>query len=494
VSRQGGSEVALGRLQAPPPAEALHHPGVDARWPAQILDGPAWTVLRMLVDALAMTLGVVFAALTAEEATGSSLLGVLPFAVLLAIAARGLYGQRVRTLALDELPSLAGAISAAAMCVVAAQELAYSQPASSLVVTAWALTLVMVLGSRVVLGRAHQRARLTGAVAKPTVIVGSGLVGTQVAMRLGGRPEYGLRPVGFLDPGGEDAPNHTSLPVLGTPGDLAYVVTRMKVRHVIFAFTTDSDEDLLPLLRQCEALGVEVSVVPRFFESTTDRITMERIGSLPLLAIRSVDPKGWLFRIKYALDRVAAAVMLVTLAPVMLVVAAAVKLSSPGPVLFPQRRVGRDGQAFDLYKFRSMRAGQHQDPVAIALLRPGVAPGGVEGEDRRTGVGRFLRRFSIDELPQLLNVVRGEMSLIGPRPERPEFVALFAEDMRRYDDRHRVKSGITGWAQVHGLRGQTSLADRVEWDNFYIENWSPWLDAKVLLLTVGAIFRSNGDA
>jgi lipopolysaccharide/colanic/teichoic acid biosynthesis glycosyltransferase len=141
-----------------------------------------------------------------------------------------------------------------------------------------------------------------------------------------------------------------------------------------------------------------------------------------------------------------------------------------------------------------MRAGKLQDPLAIALLRPGVAPGGVEGEDRRTGVGRFIRRFSIDELPQLLNVVRGEMSLIGPRPERPEFVALFGQDMRRYDDRHRVKSGITGWAQVHGLRGQTSLADRVEWDNFYIENWSPWLDAKVLLLTVGAIFRSNGDA
>jgi lipopolysaccharide/colanic/teichoic acid biosynthesis glycosyltransferase len=119
----------------------------------------------------------------------------------------------------------------------------------------------------------------------------------------------------------------------------------------------------------------------------------------------------------------------------------------------------------------------------------GSAPGGVEGEDRRTGMGRFIRRTALDELPQLFNVVRGEMSLVGPRPERPEFVSLFDDDIDRYGDRHRVKSGITGWAQVNGFRGQTSLADRVEWDNFYIENWSLWLDVKILLLTVVAVVR-----
>jgi lipopolysaccharide/colanic/teichoic acid biosynthesis glycosyltransferase len=173
-----------------------------------------------------------------------------------------------------------------------------------------------------------------------------------------------------------------------------------------------------------------------------------------------------------------------------------VRLTSPGPVLFRQRRVGRDGTVFDLYKFRSMRLDPSQtqpsdeDLTALDFLLNGdMAPGGVEGDDRRTPIGRLLRRFSFDELPQLFNVLRGEMSLVGPRPERPEFVELFRQDIARYGDRHRVKSGITGWAQVHGLRGQTSLAERVEWDNYYIAYWSLGLDLKILALTLVAMFR-----
>ncbi len=211
-----------------------------------------------------------------------------------------------------------------------------------------------------------------------------------------------------------------------------------------------------------------------------------------------MDPKGWQFTLKHAFDRVFALVLLVALSPVILCAALAVRLSSPGPAMFRQRRVGRDGRAFDLYKFRSMRIGPAQsttlnddDDTAIDFLLGGdTAPGGVEGKDRRTLVGRFLRRTSIDELPQLLNVLRGEMSIIGPRPERPEFVELFRQDIERYGDRHRVKSGITGWAQVHGLRGQTSLAERVEWDNYYIAHWSLGLDVKVLVLTLAALFRN----
>ena len=180
------------------------------------------------------------------------------------------------------------------------------------------------------------------------------------------------------------------------------------------------------------------------------------------------------------------------LSPVILCATLAVRLSSPGPALFRQRRVGRDGRAFDLYKLRSMRlepiprTTRDGDDTAIDHLLGGdTAPGGVEGEDRRTLVGRVLRRTSIDELPQLLNVLRGEMSIIGPRPERPEFVELFSDEITRYGDRHRVKSGITGWAQVHGLRGQTSLAERVEWDNYYIAHWSLGLDVKILAAHAG---------
>jgi lipopolysaccharide/colanic/teichoic acid biosynthesis glycosyltransferase len=177
--------------------------------------------------------------------------------------------------------------------------------------------------------------------------------------------------------------------------------------------------------------------------------------------------------------------------PIMVAAALAVRLSSPGPVFFRQRRIGRDGQEFDMLKFRSMRVadGQVVPASANGATPTDVGPGGVEGEDRRTRVGALLRRFSLDELPQLLNVLKGDMSIVGPRPERPEFVELFLQDVYRYDDRHRVKSGITGWAQVHGLRGKTPLLDRVEWDNYYIENWSLGLDFKILLMTVLAIAR-----
>jgi lipopolysaccharide/colanic/teichoic acid biosynthesis glycosyltransferase len=199
--------------------------------------------------------------------------------------------------------------------------------------------------------------------------------------------------------------------------------------------------------------------------------------------------------IKHAFDRVFALVLLIALSPVMLATAILVRVTTPGPVLFRQRRVGRDGKPFDLYKFRSMRvepdAEDEGEPVSAVdfLLAGDVAPGGVEGEDRRTPVGRFLRRYSLDELPQLFNVLRGDMSVIGPRPERPEFVELFRGDVLRYDDRLRVRAGITGWAQVHGLRGQTSLAERVEWDNYYIAHWSLGLDLKILALTFVALFR-----
>jgi lipopolysaccharide/colanic/teichoic acid biosynthesis glycosyltransferase len=163
-------------------------------------------------------------------------------------------------------------------------------------------------------------------------------------------------------------------------------------------------------------------------------------------------------------------------------------------VFFRQRRVGIDGHAFDMLKFRTMRpAREATDPRLEEDLERGLAPGGVEGEDRRTAFGRLLRATSIDELPQLINVLRGDMSLIGPRPERPEFSERFGEEVHRYRDRLRVKSGITGWAQVHGLRGRTSIADRVEWDNYYIENWSLWLDFKIVLLTILAIFRDRSE-
>ena len=378
----------------------------------------------------------------------------------------------------------------------------------------WAFAVIAISAGRMSLSLAQRSARSRRLVGKPVLIMGAGLVGSQVARRLEDHPEYGLVPVGFLD----DDPRTTTevggrdVPVLGTVEDLDETARRTGVRNLIVAFSSVADARVSRLIQRCQELGIEVSVVPRMFDTINDRVGYDTVGGLPLLSFGRVNPKGVQFAIKYAIDRAFALVLLVFLSPLLLCAALAVRLSSSGPALYRQRRIGRDGRAFDLYKFRSMRSapaqertsatfdtgsdngsgsadGESESPLTFLLDRD-TAPGGVEGEDRRTTVGRVLRRTSLDELPQLLNVLRGEMSIIGPRPERPQFVELFEHDIARYGDRHRVKSGITGWAQVHGLRGQTSLAERVEWDNYYIVHWSLGLDVKILVLTVAALFRN----
>jgi exopolysaccharide biosynthesis polyprenyl glycosylphosphotransferase len=360
----------------------------------------------------------------------------------------------------------------------------------------WAAATVLLVVGRVFTNWVERRARAAGVVTTPTLIVGAGQIGALVERRLVSERELGLHPVGYLDadpPEAEDVPLRTA-PVLGRPEDVGRVADLTGAKHVVIGFTRDPDSQLFDVMRDCEDRKLQVSVVPRFFEFVNVHHELEHIGGLPLFSHESTDPKSHTFAVKHAFDRVAAGLMLLILAPVMLIVAAAVRLGSPGPVLFRQRRIGRDGRHFELLKFRSMRMA---DPAAakdtLTLLPTDMAPGGVEGMDRRTRLGAFMRRHSIDELPQLINVIRGDMSLVGPRPERPEFAEIFEQRVRRYDDRHRVKSGITGWAQINGLRGRTSLSDRVELDNHYISNWSLSLDLKILFLTLGAVLMRSEE-
>jgi exopolysaccharide biosynthesis polyprenyl glycosylphosphotransferase len=415
---------------------------------------------------------------------------LFPPLVMLLLLMRGMYERRLRPTVLDGAVPVAGSISVATMTVVVAEVyLVDAQFVPAVAAHLWTSAVALVGLGRVGLIAAQRSARARGLIGRPTLIIGAGQVGVRIARRLDDQREYGLRPVGFLDadplPAGKD--EAVDIPVLGSPDDLDWVAQLTGAEHVVVAFSSEPDERLVDLVRRAEALGLEVSLVPRLFESLNHRAAYEPLGGTPLVSLRTIHPKGWQFAVKHVLDRVAAAALLIVFTPLMLLAGAAVWLSSPGRVLFRQRRVGRDGTVFDLVKFRTMAVGD-----GAPRFRPagGSAPGGVEGEDRRTRLGRMLRRTSLDELPQLLNVLKGEMSLVGPRPERPEFVELFETDIKRYGDRHRVKSGITGWAQVHGLRGQTSLADRVEWDNYYIEHWSLGLDLKILALTVIAVFRA----
>jgi lipopolysaccharide/colanic/teichoic acid biosynthesis glycosyltransferase len=215
------------------------------------------------------------------------------------------------------------------------------------------------------------------------------------------------------------------------------------------------------------------------------------------MELRPANPNSWKFSVKYALDRVVAAIALIVISPVLIAAMLAVRLTMHAPVFYRQRRVGRDGKTFDMLKFRTMsdaEPGAEADADWAAEQLGGKAVAVSEAAYARvTPVGAILRRFSIDELPQLYNVLRGDMSLVGPRPERVSYVERFEGDIYRYAERHRVKAGLTGWAQVNGLRGRTGLGDRIEWDNHYIENWSPWLDFKILMATIPCLLRGQGE-
>ena len=450
-----------------------------------------WALTCLEVDTA--TLGAACIASMVESRNGGVhwvfSIWTLAFALLtlLLFQNRGLYHLRIRVPVLDDLRRIAGAISLAAMTVLTLRLLVEPARASELL-RPWCFALVYVGGGRTALYWSQAKARAAFESVRPTLIVGAGRVGRVVAHRLLSHPELGLRPVGFVDPKPMQ-PEGLELPLLG-PDELERTIDVYGVEHVIVTFANERDEALLRLAKRAEAAGVPVSVVPRLFESVPERLVVEHLGGLPLITARPANPRGLEIAIKYALDRVVGTALVVLAAPFLLAAAGAVYVSMGRPILFRQVRVGRDGRTFEILKFRSMKPPTVDELEAQKRAIAEGLPGGVEGVDRRTRVGTFLRKTSLDELPQLLNVVRGEMSIVGPRPERPEFVSKFEHSVYRYTDRHRVKSGITGWAQVHGLRGKTSIDDRAEWDNFYVENFSLWLDLKILCMTAAVVAAS----
>jgi exopolysaccharide biosynthesis polyprenyl glycosylphosphotransferase len=482
-----GSTAFEGLRAGAAPAPELRLVPVTRRRRGQL---PALAALGL--DAAMLVLAVAAATLAAHAAGGVPLgtawTLAYPLIVLPALASRGLYRPLVRLRTLDDVRAVLTATTLGLLVLETVAALAGSGGSvPGELVRSWAFASVYVAVGRVALHRSLRVGRSHGEGLRPTLIVGAGRLGRLLAKRLLEMPQDGLKPIGFLDKNPLEAErNGASLPILGASWDIERVVREHGVEQVVVTFSTAPDDVLLRIVRRCEELGVDVAVVPRLYEKVTTRLEVEHVGGVPLLTARSADPDGWQFAVKYVLDRIVAAVGLVLVLPVLLAAALAVRLSLGGPVLFRQPRVGRDGRQFDILKFRTMREPDADEPFT---LDGDLAPGGIEGSDRRTRVGTVLRKTSIDELPQLINVVRGEMSLVGPRPERPEYSSDFSRRIYRYGDRLRVKSGITGWAQISGLRGKTSISDRAEWDNHYIENFSLWLDLKILLLTFVTIFR-----
>ncbi len=331
-------------------------------------------------------------------------------------------------------------------------------------------TVPLVLLGRLVSFRLVASARSKGYDLEDALIIGVGPIGLDVAQALLDTPSFGLVPSGFVDRFQEELP----LPILGRPENLPEILEQTGIRHVVLAFGSAGEEELVSIIRRCQDRMVQFYAVPRLFELglSAGDVGYE-VSGLPLVPVRRPGMSCNMWPAKRAFDLVAASVLFLLTLPLLVGCALAVKLTSRGPVFFRQVRIGVGGRPFEILKFRSMKVNDESS-----------TQWSVEEDDRVTKVGRFLRPSHLDELPQLINVLRGEMSLVGPRPERPHFVEQFSSEIDSYQYRHRVPVGITGWAQVNGYWGDTSIETRVRLDNRYIENWSLWRDLVIGLRTI----------
>jgi exopolysaccharide biosynthesis polyprenyl glycosylphosphotransferase len=355
-------------------------------------------------------------------------------------------------------------------------ELDYSR---GMIFYAWILTIVLVTLGRLLHSQVRARLRRRGWGRDRVLIVGTNDVGRMVFHKIQSNPGLGYEAVGFITMGDrEDTP--LMLPILGDAQDMATVIDQYAIDEVIIALPEATHQEILLLISECERGKVTIKVYPDVFQIMAGSISIGDLGGLPLLTVRDIALRGWRRAAKRLMDVVGAAVVLVLSSPLMMFVALLIKLDSRGPVFYAQTRMGLDAKPFEMLKFRSMR----QDAESSG---PGWT---VEDDPRVTKLGRFIRRVNVDELPQLINVLVGEMSLVGPRPERPVYVEQFRRSIPRYMDRHWEKAGMTGWAQVNGLRGDTSIPERTKYDLWYIENWSLLLDIKILIRTAFNIFRS----
>lgn len=423
------------------------------------------------------------------------LAGLAGATILFVFSVSGMYRPSRSVSRLDEMFRICTHISfglivaIAGASLVLGDELVYSR---QMLAYGWAFAIGAVTAGRLLHASMVGRLRARGVAADRLLIVGAGSTGELVLDKVRRSPRLGYEVVGFARydrrgapvPAGPDAIG--GAPVLGSTADLAGIVETHQVDEIIVALSGAPHEEILELVYAVTDYPVTIRLYPDTFRLlTSDRLNITDLNGLPTVNVRSIGLRPVDRAIKRAMDVVISSIMLVLLAPLLLLVAVLVKLSSPGPVFYTQERVGQDGRAFHVLKFRTMRSDAESDSGPIFA---------VADDPRRTRLGGFLRRYSVDELPQFINVVLGEMSIVGPRPERPYFVEQFSQLIPAYMARHNEKSGITGWAQVNGLRGQTSIDERTRYDLYYVENWSILFDLKIMLRTLVHIFRRDNNA
>ena len=344
----------------------------------------------------------------------------------------------------------------------------------------WALfvtiNIAFAYGSREVIREALEQRWKAGIGLKRVLIAGASDLGKMVADKVLQHREFGFKVVGFLDDRASgDHIGYRGLPLLGTLSEADEIIRQERIDHVYVALPLEEHVKMLGIVEATNREGVEVHVVPDLLQFIALRARLENLDGVPIISLNDVPLRGFNSVLKRAIDFGISATALLGLSVPFAVIAALIKYSSEGPVFYRQERMGLDGKAFEVLKFRSMYPGA-EDATGPIWAR--------DNDPRCTPVGKWLRRLDLDELPQLWNVLRGDMSIVGPRPERPYFVEQFRHRIPQYMLRHKVKAGITGWAQVNGWRGNTSLEKRIEYDLYYIENWSVGLDIKIMCLTV----------
>jgi exopolysaccharide biosynthesis polyprenyl glycosylphosphotransferase len=352
----------------------------------------------------------------------------------------------------------------------------------AMIIYAWLLAIILIMLGRILHQMVRSQLRRFGLGTDRVLIVGTGDMARIILQRIIWSPQLGYEIVGIVN-GSEGIKEILDVPVVGSPEELPDLIEKFAIDEVIVAMPEKGHRETMRVISYCERGRVTIKIFPDVFQFVTSQASIDELGGLPLLSVRDFALRGYMLIFKRLMDIIGSTIGLIFLSPLMLLVAFAIKLESPGPVFFIQERMGLDGKRFMMLKFRSMRRDAERDG-------PGWT---TENDPRRTRIGGFLRKIEIDELPNLINVLLGEMSLVGPRPEQAHYVERFREIVPRYMDRHHEKGGMAGWAQVNGLRGDTSITERTKYDLWYSENWSILLDVKILLRTIWQILeRKNG--
>jgi len=405
---------------------------------------------------------------------------VVALIFVVTFASSGVYRIRRGRPFLDELFSIIGAAALAGVVTLALMSLyrgfSYSRLVLLYLIVA---SLVLITINRLLLRRVMSIRRRRGIGTDRVLVVGTGAGSELLLHRMTMFPEYGYTVCGVLDDRLAVGTPFAGSQIVGPVGELPQQVRRQQIDQVFLALPGASHDEMLHLIKTCDDLQVDFRMLPDVFEIITTRVSADVVDGIPLVGVRRSQMEGIGLAAKRLFDLVVSLTLVVVLSPIWVLLVIAIAVSSRGAILYRQERVGQGGRVFTLLKFRSMVADAEAETGPIF-----AAP----DDARRTPVGRFMRRLSLDELPQLINIIRGDMSLVGPRPERPFFVERFGSEIPRYLERHQVRPGVTGWAQVNDLRGGTSIADRTIYDIYYIENWSLSFDIKILLLTIGRVF------